>query len=974
MSLLSPPAHQEPAEGQDRSLALPEKRDLNSMMTRPQPHRAATDYPGLSSPLASTNIIYSSLPSPRRPTPEKGRRKPVPSMTGQDLDDSLSQRHLSEDISRYPSTISGHIGQATRDDRFAHATGPYHLVPVDEFGVRVNVPRQVKMMSNESRDPTCSSFEAFVLAPSTSSFTIYDKLKPTTDKVHQDESTEQVVEEAEGKERKVPIGPSPLQNQVKVSMESRRTVTCTKQSSDTVRSGHGIVDTTQSITKSSKTSWSLFSRLNTSLHTEPSGQQDKDDSDPDDQSSPTKPSPRSTVSPSTPRHLRKLSVQPVSPFQVPPLSHDVSRRKNAARIADASTDDQQMEVRATSISSPASAKTIKSFSALHRPSMDTPIAAQKYRGRASSDVTPTKQKRQPPRAEAASLGRNVDPSAGTFPQAPPVVLPDPPRRVNSGIKLVTNDHPSTLPASRSGLPRVDTRYLDDDDLCLRLEAHERDHRIGKEPGTTDADVQSGYWDYSIVTGIGGSPSRDYLSLLRNASMMKEFSKITDVTRNQEQSMPPRTNAEPTVAPSSSARATHIRNTSTLTAPRSSSEKSLTCSSNYPDDTDISENSHNKYSEKRRGRHARRRRPVSMASLAAPLGEEPVEGVHQAGDLEAEAEALRDDVTEVADECQPSLQVCARGDVLGSITPAESSFAQVSVTSLIVVILLISSPPQSLPEVTTDTEASTLFTRFPPQSSPPSAAQSEHFKSFGIGLRFPVPPQSQKHSSLLSEILAVTRDSYQARKESQNQATSASLEEKSAEPAPRSVAASQSGRNQRTSFVGTRNGDPSLQVIHEHEVAAANLPLTSESLRELNRRLEEESAPRGGFATARAGSSRDLNLQINGTQAGMPSMVDAGVAATRQNLEQPRSPESQDNLSLAMTTTIRPSFQVSQARSTRTAGRNHRTVINQPVRSAIPLRPMGGDIAQRGDDELAEGIFDHRRESDALCVCFGRRLW
>ncbi|KAJ9115185.1 hypothetical protein QFC20_001052 [Naganishia adeliensis] len=461
----------------------------------------------------------------------------------------------------------------------------------------------------------------------------------------------------------------------------------------------------------------------------------------------------------------------------------------------------------------------------------------------------------------------------------------------------------TLPASRSGLPRVDTRYLDDDDLCLRLEAHERDHRIGKEPGTTDADVQSGYWDYSIVTGIGGSPSRDLLSLLRNASMMKEFSKITDVTRNQEQSMPPRTDAEPTVAPSSSARATHIRNTSTLTAPRSSSDKSLTCSSNYPDDTDISENSHNKYSEKRRGRHARRRRPVSMASLAAPLGEEPVEGVHQAGGLEAEAEALRDDVTEVADECQPSHQVCARGDVLGSITPAESSFAQ------------------SLPEVTTDTEASTLFTRFPPQSSPPSAAQSEHFKSFGIGLRFPVPPQSQKHSSLLSEILAVTRDSYQARKESQEQATSASLEEKSAEPAPRSVAASQSGRNQRTSFVGTRNGDPSVQVIHEHEVAAANLPLTSESLRELNRRLEEESAPRGGFATARAGSSRDLNLQINGTQAGMPSMVDAGVAATRQNLEQPRSPESQDNLSLATTTTIRPSFQVSQARSTRTAGRD-----------------------------------------------------
>lgn len=965
MSLLSRP-HQQPDARQDQSLALPEKQDSNSMIIRPQPRRSATDDPGLSSPLASSNLLYSSLPSPGRPTPDKGRRKPVPSMTG-DLDDSLSQRHLSEDISRYPSTISGHIGQATRDDRFAHATGPYHLVPVDEFGVRVDVPRQVKMLSSESRDPTCSSFEAFVLAPSTSSFTIYDKLKPTMDKADEDEAMEQAVRDPEGKERKVPMGPSPLQNQVKVSMESRRTVNCTKQSSDTVRSGHSIIDTSQSITKSSKTSWSLFSRLNTSPHTESTGHQDSYSSDAEMQSSPTKPYPQPNLSPSTRRQLRKLSVQPVSPFQVP-LSHDVSRRKDAARTAEPSTDDHQMNARETSISSPASAKTIKSFSALHRPSMDTPTATQKYRGRVSSDVTPTKQKRQPPRTEGASHGRNVDPLAGTFPQPPSLaVLPDPPRRVNSGIKLVTNNHPAQMPTLRSGLPRVDTRYLDDDDLCIRLEAHERDQRAGKEPVTSDADVQSGYWDYSIVTGIGGSPSRDYLSLLRNASMMKEFSKITDVARNQEKNIPPRTDAESTVAPSSSARATHTRNTSTLIAPRTSSDKSLTCSSNYPDDTDdISENSHNKYSEKRRGRHARRRRPVSMASLAAPLGEDPLESVHQAEGVEVEARALRDDVTEVADECQPSLQVCAGGDVLGSITPAESSFAQVSDASLVFDMLLISPPPQSLPEITTDTEASTLFTRFPPQSHLPSAGQSEHFRSFGIGLRFPVPPQSQKHSSLLSEILAVTRDSYQARKETQEQATSANLEEKSAEPAARTAVASQSGRNQRTSFVGTRNGDPSLQVIHEHEVVSANLPLTSESLREPNRRLEEESAQRGHSATARAGSSRDLTLQMNGTQAEVPT--------TRSIVEQPRSPESQDNLSLATTTTVRPSFHAPQARSTPNAGRNHRTVITQPMRSAIPMLPMGANVAQRREDELPEGIFDNRRQSDALCVCFGRRLW
>jgi hypothetical protein len=666
MSLLSQPIQQPVDHRQNRPVKL-EERVGSSITTRPQPPRPMTDNPGLSPPLASPNFSSSSLPSPGRPTSDKGRRKPVPSMTATaDPEDTLSQRHLSEDISRYPSTISGHIGQATRDDRFAHATGPYHLVPVDEFGVKVDVPRQVKMMSNESRDPTCSSFEAFVLAPSTSSFTIYDKPKATMNDDRQDDATGH----GEGKERAV-AKPSPLQNQVKVSMESRRTVTCTKQSSDTVRSGHSVVDTS-SITKSSKTSWSLFSRLNGhSPHAgSPTQRENMQDSDADDTSSPTKPSPRSTVSPNR-RHLRKLSVQPVSPFHVPPLSHDGSRRKDAAWATDGLTDGQQLDEHGAVISSPASAKTIKSFSALHRPSMDTPVANQKSRGRASSDVTPTKQKRQPPRTEAPSIGSNA-----TFPRMPKTaVLPDPPRRTNSGIKLVTNKQPSTMPTSRSGLPRVDTRYLDDDDLLVRMEAHERDGRSGREAGTADADVQSGYWDYSIVTGIGGSPSRDYLSLLRNASMMKEFSKITDAARNQIKDTATRSTGEAAVAATSTT-ANHLRSNSALTAPRSSSDKSLTCSSNYPDETDeISETSHGRYSEKRRGRHARRRRPVSMASLAAPLGQDPLESELQVGGDDKER-ALRDDITEVADECLPPLQVTAAGDVLGSVSTAESSFARV----------------------------------------------------------------------------------------------------------------------------------------------------------------------------------------------------------------------------------------------------------------------------------------------------------
>lgn len=284
--------------------------------------------------------------------------------------------------------------------------------------------------------------------------------------------------------------------------------------------------------------------------------------------------------------------------------------------------------------------------------------------------------------------------------------------------------------------------------------------------------------------------------------------------------------------------------------------------------------------------------------------------------------------------------------------------------------------QSLPEVTTDTEASTLFTRFPPPPPPVTGdPSSEYFKSFGIGLRFPVPPQSQKHSSLLSEILAVTRDSYQARKESREQAANASLEEPSEGHAPRTIAASPSGRNQRASFVAARNGDTSLQVIHEDQVASANLPLTSASLRELHRRLEAESALREGPATARAGSSRDLESQMNGAQPGSTLLSNLEPAITRQTTEQPRSPESQDNLSLATTTTVRPSFHAPQARPYHAPARNPRAIVAQPIRSAITLRPLRAHVTSlNGGDELPEGVFDGRRQCDALCVCFGRKLW
>lgn len=966
--LRSPPRH--PDCGQNHLLGQPEERDASTMIDQPQ---STSDVSERSHPLAPIHLNAPLSPPPSSPDKE---RKLVPRTTSRDLDDSFSQRHLSEDISRYPSTISGHIGQATRDDRFAHATGPYHLVPVDEFGVKVDVPQRSKMLSNESRDPTFSSFEAFVLAPSTSSFTIYDKANSNTNEERHEEMTAHV----EGKERKTPAGPSPLQNQVKLSMESRRTVTSNKQSSDTIRSGQSAVDTFHPGTKSSKQSWSLFSRITpSSPQTDSTAYPEiRHSSNAKDHSSPTKPSSNSAVTPKTQRQLRKLSVQPVSPFHIPLLSHDVSGRKDPSRrsrVAVDSRDRPQADVGEASMSSPASEKTIKSFSALYRASMDTPTVTEKSRAWAIPSATPTKRKNQPSR-DVSRNDSGVIPSAATFPQLPSAaVLGVPSSQVNSRVTLVANNQPMALPTSTSGVPRVESTYLDDEDLCIRLESREGCQRVTKEIGTADADVKSGYWDYSIVTGIGGSPSRDYSLLLRNASMMRDFSDIAGPAQNQVKDdihASTKADKEPPIAPPSLA-TINGSGSGSLTAPRSSSDKSLTCSSNYPDDTDdISENSHSKYSEKRRGRHARRRRPVSMASLAAPLGEDPLDVVHQIAGVETKAEAASDDATEVADECQPPLQVDTAEPALGSITPGESSFAQVRcVVDLCYAAHLIAR--QSLPEVTTDTEAGTLFTRFPSQqTSLSTATQFEQFTALGSSFRFP-PPPSQKHSSLLSDILAVTRDSYQARKDSKEAAESSSVEDKSKMPPSRAIVGntSHNGRVQRGSIVGARTGDPSLQVIHEDETATTNLPLTSESLRELDRRLAAESLQGGG---TRDTSARDLTLRDTETPAGLSSAVVTGVAIAWQNTGQRQSPESQDNLSLATTTTVRPSFHAPQTRQTQ-SGRSHRLVAQQPPRSAMQLRPLGqGTNMRRPDDELAEGIYDTRGESRVLCVCFGRRLW
>jgi hypothetical protein len=562
---------------------------------------------------------YSHFISTSLPSPGKARRKPVPRITSAELDDTLSQRHLSEDISRYPSTVTGHIGHATRDDRFADASGPYTMVPVDEYGVMIDLPKRLKMFSEGSRDPTVSSFEAFVLAPSTSSFTIYDKssVKKKEERKeangHLDESS------TEGKEPRSPKS-SPLKNQVKVSMESRRTITSTKASSDTIRSSGATIEVSHSSTKT-KQSWNLFSRIENPNSGRAEHSESSDQTDPP---SPSKTSPRSVVTPKIQRHLRKLSVQPISPFQIPPLSQDMESKKSPSRRSKATQHGERSpQIDSRDMSPPASDKTIKSFSALHRGSIDTPGMAQ--RGNEWSipllrvDETPTKRKRGGPSGRSQT-DRSLAPSSHQI-QHDALAKPTSTSGSTSGrIKLVAGTPRPLSITPYSGIPRIDSRYLDDNDLVVRLEANERD-RPAEEKTHGEGDAKAGYWDYSIVTGIGGSPSRDYSTLLRNTSMLKQFADLASLAHGAKGMNGSLAATSPTkelpAVPAG-------RPAASMTAPRSSSDKSLTCSSNYPDDTDnVSEHSPSKYGGKRRGRHARRRgnRPVSMASLAAPLGED-----------------------------------------------------------------------------------------------------------------------------------------------------------------------------------------------------------------------------------------------------------------------------------------------------------------------------------------------------------------
>lgn len=641
------PTHRPFDRVQDHPLALHD--DSNSLTSSHSLPSNPTDTHGSPRRPDHSQFISSSLPSPG-----KGHRKPVPRITSAELDDTLSQRHLSEDISRYPSTVTGHIGCATRDDRFADASGPYQMVPVDEYGVMIDLPKQLKMFSDRSRDPTVSSFEAFVLAPSTSSFTIFEKAS-----VNKKGSREEVNGDGdgsltEGKERKTPRS-SPLKNQVKVSMESRRTITSTKASSDTIRSGATTIEVSHSSTKT-KQSWNLFSRIENPNSARAEQSESSDQADPP---TPSKPSPKSIITPKTQRHLRKLSVQPVSPFQIPPLSQNTESNKSPTRRSKAPHEGEKTpQITSRDMTPPASNKTIRSFSALHRASIDTPAMTQRGNGWSIPllrvDDSPTKRKRVGTNARTLN-DRYVAPSSHR-------ITEDAIPLHNSGrIKLVAGNARNVSTTSNHGIPRVETRYLDDNDLVVRLEANERDHPVA-ETTQSEGDAMVGYWDYSIVTGVEGSPSRDYSMLLRNTGMLKQF---VDLPSRVQNGMGINTSTSRTgkVAPDLIDEAT----TAPLPAPRSSSDKSLTCSSNYPDDTDdVSEHSPSNYDGKRRGRHTRRRenRPVSMASLATPLGEDAkaIEQARSVGQVVYDSRSVG-----VALPMGPDARIN---------TPCESSFAQV----------------------------------------------------------------------------------------------------------------------------------------------------------------------------------------------------------------------------------------------------------------------------------------------------------
>jgi hypothetical protein len=282
-------------------------------------------------------------------------------------------------------------------------------------------------------------------------------------------------------------------------------------------------------------------------------------------------------------------------------------------------------------------------------------------------------------------------------------------------------------------------------------------------------------------------------------------------------------------------------------------------------------------------------------------------------------------------------------------------------------------------VTTDIESSALFTRFATTPvSPSTARQIRQFKALPPTFHFPSPPPSQKHSSLLSDILAVTRDSYQARKEnSENSADVLYQDNDAAVPLTRTSGMSLTGRTYRSTVVVGRTGDQALQIIHEDEASShPNPPLTSESLRELDRMVSaghdgSASIPLQHSASLPSLGHRVANLQAANVVAVPPvSRVPAGFQMHRHG--------SSDNLSLATTTTVRPSFHIAQSRHngvSRNEPAIRRVITNQPSRAFIPLVPIGADSTRRrADDELPEGIYSSRPRSTFMCVCFGRHLW
>ena len=180
--------------------------------------------------------------------------------------------------------------------------------------------------------------------------------------------------------------------------------------------------------------------------------------------------------------------------------------------------------------------------------------------------------------------------------------------------------------------------------------------------------------------------------------------------------------------------------------------------------------------------------------------------------------------------------------------------------------------------------------------------------------------------------------------------------------------------QRTSTIASRQGDPQLQVIHENEVVTANLPLTSESLRELDRRLAGESLQRNESNMTRARSVGDLTSHAQRMPAA-PSASPRAIAVDRGMLR--RLPlESLDSLSVATSTTVHPSFHMPQLEQPSAIYSTTMPLITQHQPSFImPLRPVRSRNSLQRNDELPEGVLHSDRQlSSPMCVCLGHRLW